>query len=72
MQVLHRILPTHLKHANVTMLLQPSMLKGDSPAAKAADIQQALLGFYGQQGYRTMFEDQPGVLPNYTLMARKL
>ncbi|KAK1069727.1 hypothetical protein LTR12_012669 [Friedmanniomyces endolithicus] len=72
MQVLHRMLPTHLGHANVTMLLQPSMLEGYSTPEKAGDVQRALLRFYGQSGYQKIYEDMPDVLPNYTLMCRKL
>ncbi|KAK1065087.1 hypothetical protein LTR74_008199 [Friedmanniomyces endolithicus] len=71
MTILHRILPAHLDHANVTMLLQPSMLDGDS-SPEAGEIQRALIRFYGQSGYRKVYEDMPDVLPNYTLMSRKL
>ncbi|KAK0354019.1 hypothetical protein LTR91_023815 [Friedmanniomyces endolithicus] len=51
MKILHRILPAHLDHANVTMLLQPSMLDGDS-SPEAGEIQRALIRFYGQSGYQ--------------------
>ncbi|KAK0280533.1 hypothetical protein LTS00_012962 [Friedmanniomyces endolithicus] len=71
MTILHRMLPAHLGHANVTMLLQPSMLDGDS-SPEAGEIQRALIRFYGQSGYQKVYEDMPDVLPNYTLMARKL
>ncbi|KAK0942703.1 hypothetical protein LTR29_005790 [Friedmanniomyces endolithicus] len=72
MQVLHRMLPTHLGRADIMMILQPSMLKGDSAPEKAGDVQRALFRFYGQSGYQKIYEDMPDVLPNYTLMCRKL
>jgi len=66
------MLPTHLGRADIMMILQPSMLKGDSAPEKAGDVQRALFRFYGQSGYQKIYEDMPDVLPNYTLMCRKL